>query len=86
LASAASAGPSADAATRGSAARRIVGVADNRLARHDELGAARTPARLVITARAVGMHINNIFAELGLPADTDGHRRGLAVLEYLQNT
>jgi DNA-binding NarL/FixJ family response regulator len=42
--------------------------------------------KLVITERAVGKHINNIFAKLGLPADTDGHRRVLAVLEYLQNT
>jgi DNA-binding NarL/FixJ family response regulator len=43
-------------------------------------------AQLVITERAVGKHINNVFAKLGLPSDTDGHRRVLAVLEYLQNT
>jgi DNA-binding NarL/FixJ family response regulator len=43
-------------------------------------------AQLVITERAVGKHINNLFAKLGLPSDTDGHRRVLAVLEYLQNT
>jgi len=41
--------------------------------------------RLVITERAVGKHINNIFAKLGLPADAEGHRRVPAVLEYLQN-
>jgi len=40
---------------------------------------------LVITERAVGKHINNIFAKLGLPVDAAGHRRVLAVLEYLQS-
>lgn len=42
--------------------------------------------QLVVTERAIGKHINNIFTKLGLPADTEGHRRVLAVLEYLQNT
>jgi DNA-binding NarL/FixJ family response regulator len=40
---------------------------------------------LVISDGAVGKHINNIFDKLDLPACTEGHRRVLAVLEYLQN-
>lgn len=42
-------------------------------------------AELVVSEGAVGKHINNIFAKLELPADTEGHRRVLAVLEYLQD-
>jgi DNA-binding NarL/FixJ family response regulator len=38
---------------------------------------------LFVTESAVGKHVNNIFAKLGLaPADND-HRRVLAVLQYL---
>jgi DNA-binding NarL/FixJ family response regulator len=40
---------------------------------------------LVISDGAVSKHINNIFDKLDLPTHTEGHRRVLAVLEYLQN-
>ena len=40
-------------------------------------------AQLVITEKAVAKHINNIFAKLDLPADTDDHRRVRAVLTWL---
>jgi len=39
---------------------------------------------LFITEKAVAKHINNIFAKLDLPADTDDHRRVRAVLEWLR--
>jgi DNA-binding NarL/FixJ family response regulator len=39
---------------------------------------------LTLSQQAVSKHINNIFSKLDLPADTDGNRRVLAVLEYLQ--
>ncbi|MGW4383603.1 response regulator [Kitasatospora sp. NPDC004531] len=44
---------------------------------------ANLAAELFISDAAVNKHIGNIFAKLDLPADTDGHRRVLAVLRYL---
>ena len=41
---------------------------------------------LIISDGAVSKHINNVFTKLELPANTEGHRRVLAVLEYLQGT
>ncbi len=41
-------------------------------------------ARLVVTDKAVEKHVSNIFAKLGLPPDTEGHRRVLAVLRHLE--
>lgn len=40
-------------------------------------------AALVVSDRAVGKHIGNVFAKLGLPASDSGHRRVLAVLAYV---
>jgi DNA-binding NarL/FixJ family response regulator len=40
-------------------------------------------SRLVITDKAVGKHINNIFTKLDLQPDEDDNRRVLAVLAYL---
>jgi DNA-binding NarL/FixJ family response regulator len=48
---------------------------------HSNAGIAE---QLIVSDGAVSKHINNIFTKLQLPADTDGHRRVLAVLEYLQ--
>ncbi len=40
---------------------------------------------LTVTDAAVAKHVNNILTKLDLPPDTDGHRRVLAVLAYLQS-
>ncbi len=45
---------------------------------------AAIAARMFVTEKAVGKHINNIFAKLGLPQDGDDNRRVLAVLAWLQ--
>jgi DNA-binding NarL/FixJ family response regulator len=40
--------------------------------------------QFAVSDAAIAKHVNNIFAKLDLPPDTDGHRRVLAVLAYLQ--
>jgi len=44
---------------------------------------AAIAARLVVTDKAVGKHINSIFAKLDLPQAGDDNRRVLAVLAWL---
>ncbi|MFC4589856.1 response regulator transcription factor [Sphaerisporangium corydalis] len=41
---------------------------------------------LVVSEAAVGKHVGNILAKLGLPPDDHTNRRVLAVLTYLRNT
>jgi DNA-binding NarL/FixJ family response regulator len=40
--------------------------------------------RLFVTEAAVGKHVGNILAKLGLPPTDDANRRVLAVLTYLR--
>ena len=40
--------------------------------------------RLVVTERAVEKHVTSIFGKLRLGADSDTHRRVLAVLAFLR--
>lgn len=42
--------------------------------------------KLVVSHGAVAKHINNIFMKLNLPPAEDGHRRVLAVLQFLDPT
>jgi DNA-binding NarL/FixJ family response regulator len=44
---------------------------------------AAIAARMFVTDKAIGKHINNIFAKLDLPPSEDDNRRVLAVLAYL---
>ncbi|MER7004438.1 response regulator transcription factor [Dactylosporangium sp. NPDC000555] len=44
---------------------------------------AAIAGRLFVTEKAIGKHINNIFAKLDLPPSEDDNRRVLAVLAYL---
>ncbi len=45
---------------------------------------ASLAAHLFISEAAVNKHIGDIFNKLDLPADTEGHRRVLAVLAFLR--
>lgn len=50
---------------------------------HSNAAVAR---RLVVSEAAVGKHVGNILAKLGLPPCDDANRRVLAVLAYLRAT
>ena len=50
------------------------------------LSNAAIAASLVVTDKAVGKHISNIFMKLDLPDVPDHNRRVLAVLKYLQQS
>lgn len=45
---------------------------------------AAIPARLFVTEKAVSKHIAAVFTKLGLGLSENHHRRGLAVLAYLE--
>ena len=47
---------------------------------------AAIAAALVVSEKAVGKHISNIFTKLDLPMAPDDNRRVLAVLKYLQRS
>lgn len=42
-------------------------------------------AQLTVSVKAVEGHVSRVFTKLGLPAQTEGHRRVLAVLQYLRS-
>lgn len=48
-------------------------------------GNAHIARTLVVTETAIGKHIGNIFAKLGLAPTDSGHRRVLAVLAHLRS-
>jgi DNA-binding NarL/FixJ family response regulator len=47
---------------------------------------ARIASELFLTEKAVVQHTSRIYDALGLPVDSDAHRRVLAVLHYLNGT
>lgn len=47
---------------------------------------AAIAAELVVTEKAIGKHVGNIFMKLDLPQDGDDNRRVLAVLRFLQSS
>jgi DNA-binding NarL/FixJ family response regulator len=49
------------------------------------LSNAAVAERLVVTERAVEKHVTSIFGKLRLGADSEHHRRVLAVLAFLRS-